>query len=298
MSRPIITESFGDRIFNLVILVFLWTALIVVAYPLLYIISASMSSAQAVVSGKVWLFPVDFTLDGYKAIWSNAQFITGFINSLIYLAAGTAINITLTVMAAFPLSRREMMGRNGIMAIFVFTMLFSGGLIPTYLLVKDLYLLDTRWAMLLPVALSVWNVIITRTYFQTTIPNELYEAAQIDGCNDFRFLLRIVLPLSAPILAVMVLYYGVGHWNSYFQALIYLKSQHLQPLQIVLRNILILNQMDQSMMQNFEVLQRKQGIADIIKYAVIVVASVPMLLIYPFVQRYFVRGVMIGAIKG
>jgi len=297
MNR-LIKESPGDKLFNVFNVLFLWLVFFVVAYPLLYVVSASFSSAQAVISGQVWLLPVDLTLDGYQAVFKNAQFLTGFMNSLFYMAAGTAVNLVLTVMAAFPLSRKELFGRNLLMGIFVFTMLFSGGLIPSYLLVRDLDLLDSRWAMILPVALSVWNVIITRTYFQVTIPDELYEASQVDGCSDFRFLLRMVLPLSAPIMAVMALYYGVGHWNSYFQALIYLKSPELQPLQIVLRNILVLNQMDPTMMQDFEALQRKQGLVDIIKYAIIVVASVPVLLIYPFVQRYFVRGVMVGAIKG
>lgn len=291
-------ESPGDRIFNAATYLYLAIVFVLVAYPLIYVVSASFSAPSAVISGKVWLWPVEPTLNGYEAVFKNKQLVSGLANSLFYMAAGTLINLVMTVMAAFPLSRKELFGRNLFMAIFLFTMLFSGGLIPTFLLVRDLGLLDTRWAMILPVALSVWNLIITRTYFQATIPDELYEAASMDGCTDFRFLLRMALPLSAPILAVMALYYGVGHWNSYFNALIYLKSPDLQPLQIILRNILVLNQLDPTMMQDFEVLQRKQGLADIVKYAVIVVASLPVLLIYPFVQKYFVRGIMIGAIKG
>ncbi|MDI4647089.1 MULTISPECIES: carbohydrate ABC transporter permease [Cohnella] len=291
-------ESPGDRIFNVATYLYLAIVFVLVAYPLIYVVSASFSAPSAVISGKVWLWPVEPTLNGYEAVFKNKQLVSGFANSLFYMVAGTLINLVMTVMAAFPLSRKELFGRNLFMAIFLFTMLFSGGLIPTFLLVRDLGLLDTRWAMILPVALSVWNLIITRTYFQATIPDELYEAASMDGCTDFRFLLRMALPLSAPILAVMALYYGVGHWNSYFNALIYLKSPDLQPLQIILRNILVLNQLDPTMMQDFEVLQRKQGLADIVKYAVIVVASLPVLLIYPFVQKYFVRGIMIGAIKG
>jgi putative aldouronate transport system permease protein len=294
----LIKESPGDRVFNVATHLYLWIIFVLVAYPLIYVVSASFSAPSAVISGKVWLWPVEPTLNGYEAVFKNKQLVSGFANSIFYMVAGTLINLVMTVMAAFPLSRKELSGRNLFMAIFVFTMLFSGGLIPNFLLVRDLGMLDTRWAMLLPVALSVWNVIITRTYFQATIPDELYEAASMDGCNDFRFLLRMALPLSAPILAVIALYYGVGHWNSYFNALIYLKSPDLQPLQIILRNILVLNQLDPTMMQDFEALQRKQGLVDIVKYAVIVVASVPVLLIYPFVQKYFVRGIMIGAIKG
>jgi len=294
----LIKESPGDRVFNVATHLYLWIVFVLVAYPLLYVVSASFSAPSAVISGKVWFWPVEPTLNGYVAVFKNNQLVSGFANSIFYMVIGTLINLAMTVMAAFPLSRKELYGRNLFMAIFVFTMLFSGGLIPNFLLVRDLGMLDTRWAMLLPVALSVWNVIITRTYFQANIPDELYEAASMDGCNDFRFLLRMALPLSAPILAVIALYYGVGHWNSYFNALIYLKSPDLQPLQIILRNILVLNQLDPTMMQDFEALQRNQGLVDIVKYAVIVVASVPLLLIYPFVQKYFVRGIMIGAIKG
>lgn len=297
-TNRLIKESPGDRVFNVATHLYLWIIFVLVAYPLLYVVSASFSAPSAVISGKVWLWPIEPTFNGYAAVFKNKQLVSGFANSIFYMVVGTMINLVMTVMAAFPLSRKELHGRNIFMAIFVFTMLFSGGLIPNFLLIKDLGILDTRWAMLLPVALSVWNVIITRTYFQVTIPDELYEAAAIDGCNDFLFLLRMVLPLSAPIIAVMSLYYGVGHWNSYFNALIYLKSPDLQPLQIVLRNILVLNQLDPTMMQDFEAQQRKQGLVDIVKYAVIVVASLPVLIIYPFVQKYFVRGIMIGAIKG
>jgi ABC-type glycerol-3-phosphate transport system permease component len=296
--NKLIKPALGDRIFDVLIRFFLCGAFIVVAYPLLYVVSASFSNPQAVISGKVWIFPVEPTLNGYAAVFKNAQLITGFLNSLFYMIVGTSLNLVMTVMAAYPLSRKELAGRNAVMMFFVFTMFFSGGLIPTYLLVKNLGMLDTRWALIIPAAMSVWNVIITRTFFQVTIPQELYEAAQIDGAGDFRFLASIVLRLSAPILAVMALYYGVGHWNAYFSALIYLKSQDLFPLQIILRSILVLNNIDPTMIEDFEVLQRKQGLADVLKYAVIVVASVPVLMIYPFVQKYFVKGVMIGSIKG
>ncbi|MCJ8014739.1 carbohydrate ABC transporter permease [Paenibacillus sp. KQZ6P-2] len=297
MSK-LIKPTVGDRIFDVIIHLVLCVGFIVVAYPLLYVVSASFSNPQAVVSGKVWLFPVNPTLQGYAAVFKNPQIVTGFMNSLFYMIVGTLLNIVMTVIAAYPLSRKELQGRNVVTLFFVITMFFSGGLIPSYLLVKNLGLLDTRWALIIPAAMSVWNVIITRTFFQVTIPQELYEAAQIDGAGDFRFLVSIAIKLSAPIIAVMALYYGVGHWNTYFSALIYLKSPELFPLQIILRSILVINNIDPTMVVDFEVLQRKQGLTDVLKYSVIVVASVPVLLIYPFVQKYFVKGVMIGSIKG
>jgi multiple sugar transport system permease protein/putative aldouronate transport system permease protein len=177
-------------------------------------------------------------------------------------------------------------------------MMFSGGLIPTYIVVKELGLINTRWAIILPSALSVWNVIMTKTYFKTTIPDELYEAAQIDGCSDIGYLFKIILPLSTPILAVMFLYYGVAYWNSYYSALIYLTDEKLFPLQVILRNILVMNNIDPTMINDVEVIKRRQGLVDVIKYSVIVVASLPVICIYPFVQKYFVKGVMIGAVKG
>ncbi|WP_422661138.1 carbohydrate ABC transporter permease [Paenibacillus sp. EC2-1] len=297
MSK-LIKPTVGDRIFDVFVYLLLSAGFIVVAYPLLYVVSASFSDPQAVVSGKVWLFPVKPTLEGYVAVFKNSQIVTGFMNSLFYMVVGTTLNIVMTVFAAYPLSRKELQGRSAVTLYFVITMFISGGLIPSYLLVKNLELLDTRWALIIPAAMSVWNVIITRTFFQVTIPQELYEAAQLDGAGDFRFLVSIAIKLSAPIIAVMALYYGVSHWNTYFSALIYLKSPELFPLQIILRSILVVNNIDPTMVVDFEVLQRKQGLTDVLKYAVIVVASVPVLIIYPFVQKYFVKGVMIGSIKG
>ena len=277
---------------------FLTFVLIIVLYPLIYVISASFSSPGAVSSGKVFLLPVDPTLIGYDAVFKNPKIVSGFLNSFFYLIIGTAVNVAMTMLAAYPLSRREFLGRKIISGIFVFTMYFSGGLVPTYLLVKNLHLLDTRAAVIIPVAMSVWNVIIARTYLQSTIPDELYEAAQLDGCSVTGFLVKIVLPLSAPILAVLVLYYGVGNWNSYFNAMIYLKSQELYPLQLVLREILMLGKVDMTMITDVNALQRMQGLSSLLKYAVIVVASLPMMAIYPFVQKHFVKGIMIGSLKG
>ncbi|MEF7441982.1 carbohydrate ABC transporter permease [Paenibacillus lautus] len=298
MVSKLIKPTVGDRIFDVFVYAVLCAGFIIVAYPLLYVLSSSFSDPQAVVSGKVWHFPVKPTLEGYAAVFKNSQIVTGFMNSLFYMIVGTTLNIVMTVLAAYPLSRKELQGRSVITLYFVITMFISGGLIPSYLLVKNLGLLDSRWALIIPAAMSVWNVIITRTFFQATIPQELYEAAQLDGAGDFRFLVSIAIKLSAPIIAVMALYYGVGHWNTYFNALIYLKSPDLFPLQIILRSILVVNNIDPTMVVDFEALQRKQGLADVLKYSVIVVASVPVLLIYPFVQKYFVKGVMIGSIKG
>ncbi|MGN7358255.1 carbohydrate ABC transporter permease [Paenibacillus sp. SAF-054] len=293
-----IREPKGDRLFMFLIYLFLSVVLILVAVPLIYILSSSFSSPQAVVSGKVWLFPVDFTLEGYKAVFRNPQIGVGYLNSLFYTVVGTTINVTLTVMLAYPLAKKTLYGRHFFMVLLVITMMFDGGLIPYYLVVKNLHLLDTRWAMILPGALGVFQVIVARTFFQTTIPDELAEAAELDGCSDIRFIYSIVLPLSKPIIAVMTLMYAVGHWNAYFDALIFLRKPDLFPLQIILRNILILNTVDASMMADVSQMQAQQGLKDLLKYSLIVVASAPVLIIYPFVQKHFVKGVMIGSLKG
>lgn len=293
-----VKNSFNDKIFMAVVYVFLLLILIIALYPLLYVVSASFSSPEAVAGGKVFVLPVNPTLLGYRAVFRNQKIITGFLNSLFYLVVGTLVNLAMTMLAAYPLSRKEFYGRKLITGIFVLTMYFSGGLVPSYLLVKNLHLMDTRAAMIIPVAMSVWNVIIARTYLQSTIPDELFEAASLDGCSEIGFFFRIVLPLSAPIMAVLVLYYGVGHWNSYFNAMIYLKSSRLYPLQIVLREILLLGNMDLTVVTDVEAMREMQGLSNLLKYVVIVVSSLPMMCIYPFVQKHFVKGVMIGSLKG
>ncbi len=293
-------QTRGDNLFDGINYGFLTICLLVVIYPLIYIISSSFSDASAVVGGKVWLLPVQPTLVAYEAVFKSKQIWMGYYNSVYYTVVGTIFNIFMTILAAYPLSRRDFYGRNLIMGLFAFTMLFGGGLIPIYLLVKQLGMLNTRWAMWIPNAMAVWNVILMRTYFHTNIPTELYEAAELDGCRDSRFLVSVVLPLSGPIVAVMILFYAVGHWNSYFNALIYLSSARLYPLQIILRNILIQNQFDPAMMQNVDMyeLARLQNMKDLLKYSIIIVASAPVLMIYPFVQKYFIKGIMIGALKG
>jgi ABC-type glycerol-3-phosphate transport system permease component len=256
-----------------------------------------------VASGQIWFWPKGFTVEAYRNVFSNRVIWTGYANSIVYMVSGTALNLAVTITCAFALSRSKLRGRNLIMGLFVFTMFFSGGMIPSYILMVRLDLIDTRWAMILPGAMSVWNMIITRTYYQASIPEELYDAAKIDGCSDLGIFARIALPLSTPIIAVIGLFYGVGHWNSFFNALIYLRSEALYPLQLVLRNILLLNQqllmdLESIPAEQFEWYARQAMMAEVIKYALIFVASAPVLIAYPFVQRHFVKGVMIGAIKG
>lgn len=298
MSDTHISERGSDRAFTIFNYVMLSLFLIIVAYPLIYVFSASFSNPSAVISGKMWLWPVDVTLDGYRAVFRNGRIVTGFQNALFYTVVGSVVSVILTVLAAYPLSRKDLAGRNGIMFLFVFTMLFSGGLIPTYLVVREVGLLNTRWALIFPAALSVYNMIITRTFFQSTIPDELLEAAQLDGCSDFRFVKDVVFPLSGPIIAVNVLFYSIAQWNQYFNAMIYLTNPDLFPLQLVLREILIQNQVDFSQISDVNQLMARQQLQDLLKYSLIVVASAPLLIIYPFVQKHFVRGVLIGSLKG
>jgi putative aldouronate transport system permease protein len=298
LTKQTIREPFGDRMLLVFIYALLGLLTLTVLYPLLYILSSSLSSPSAVVSGQVWLYPVEFSLKAYQSIFKSSQLMMGFYNSVIYTVVGTLINVLFTVLMAFPLSQRGMPGRKYIMILMMVTLFFSGGLIPTYLLVKNLHMLDTRWALWLPGAFSIFQVIIARTFFMSSIPLELQEASQIDGCRDTRYLWSIVLPLSKPILAVMTLMYAVGHWNAYFDALIYLRSEHLFPLQYVLRNMLILNAADPEMLANTAQSLRDQGFEQVLKYALIVVACIPVLIMYPFVQKHFVKGVMIGSLKG
>lgn len=298
MERPHrIKESPVDQVFLIAVYILLTITLIVVILPLLYIVSSSFSSPDAVTAGRVLLWPVDFSVKGYEAVLKNPQIITGYANSLFYTVAGTIISTTMTIAIAYPLSRKDFLGRNVIMTLLLFTMLFSGGLIPTYLVVQHLGMLNTRWALILPQAVAVWQVIIARTYFRSAIPDELAEASELDGCSDLRFLWSIVLPLSKPMIAVIALMYAITQWNAYFDALIYLKDPNLFPLQLVLRNILILNTQTGGAIDVTLQLQRQQ-LANLMKYSLIVVASIPVLIIYPFVARYFTKGVLIGAIKG
>jgi multiple sugar transport system permease protein/putative aldouronate transport system permease protein len=242
--------------------------------------------------------PVDFSLQGYKAVFSHQLILSGYRNTILYTVIGTIINIGMTMIAAYPLSRRDMPFRGHFMFLFTFTMFFSGGLIPTYLLINNLHLIDKFWVMVIPGAISVFNMILTRTFLMSSIPNELLEASQIDGCSDARYFFHIILPLSKPVIAVIALYYAVGHWNSYFSALIYLNNRSLFPLQLVLRSILVMDQVSLNEINDPELIAGLQGLSELLKYSLIVVATVPILLVYPLAQKYFVTGVMIGSIKG
>jgi putative aldouronate transport system permease protein len=282
--------------FMIAVYVLLTTFLLVVLLPLVYIVASSFSSPLAVSSGRVSFWPIDFTLEGYERALGDEAIMTGFVNSLFYTTVGTAVSLTLTVAIAYPLSRKDFWGKSGISLGVIFTMLFAGGIIPTYLVVQQLGLLDTRWALILPQAVGVWQVIIAIVFFRSSIPDELYEAAQLDGASDLRFLWTIVLPLSKPLLAVIALMYAIYQWNSYFDALLYLRDPDLYPLQLVLRNVLILNQATPGMDAAAQI--ERQQLADLLKYSLIVISTVPVMIIYPFVARYFNKGIMLGAVKG
>ena len=292
-----VNESGIDRLFMAANVAFLLLMTVVVLLPLIFIVSASFSSSEAVIAGKVSLWPVDFSLQGYTTIFEHKKVWDGFANSIFYTVFGTLFNVVMTIIAAYPLSRQDLVGRRVITIAFIFTMLFSGGLIPTFMVVRDLGLLNTRLAMILPTGIGVFNLLITITFFRTTIPPELIEAARIDGANDFRTFWSVIVPLSRPIIAVLAIFYAVNHWNSYFQALIYLKDQALFPLQIVLREILIQNSIDASMLVDIEDLIVREGLRELLKYSLIVVASVPILIVYPFFSRHFIKGMMIGSVK-
>lgn len=293
-----VKEIRQDRIFNIINTFFLLLIGLVVYYPLHFVLIASISDPNAVNSGEVWFLPVKMSLLGYQKIFEDARIWQGYTNTIIYTLGGTLLGLTNTILAAYALSRKDLYGRKIIMLYFMITMYFGGGLIPTYMLINKLGLYNTPLLMILLGSVNVWNLIVAKTFFQTTIPDELLDAARIDGCSNWRFFTSIVLPLSKSILAVIALYYAVAQWNQFFSALIYLSDRKLQPLQIVLRDILINNQLIKDSMMDYEDLAERELIAEYIKYGVIVVSSLPMLIIYPFLQKYFVKGVMIGAIKG
>lgn len=291
-------RSQGDKVFYIVITIILTIFFLMVLYPCIYVISSSFSSGTAVQSGKVILWPVDISFEGYKTVFNTKTVWVGFANSVFYTVVGTFINITMTITAAYCMSRKDMPGHNAFMLLFTFTMFFSGGLIPTYMVIQNLGMLNTRWAMLIPGAISVYNLIVARTFISNSIPNELLEASQMDGCSDIMYYIKVVLPLSKAIIAVLVLFYGVGHWNAYFGPMIYLHNKSIFPLTLYLREILMASQIDPSTIQDPELQAKLADMVGVIKYALIMVSMIPILMIYPFVQKYFVQGVMIGSIKG
>ena len=297
-------ESFGDMIFLIIAYGILLALAFCCLYPLYFTVIASVSDAYNVYRGEVFLLPQGFTLEAYSLVFQNKEIWTGYMNTIYYTVMGTALNLLLTIPTAYALSRKRMFGRTFLMYIFLFTMYFSGGMIPTYLLYKNMHLINTRWVLILNGGISVYNVIVTRTYFQNNIPEDLFEAARIDGSNEFGIFFRIVLQLSGPILAVIALYYAVSHWSAYFSAMIYTSDVAIQPLQVVLRRILILNQSafvdaiesgDPELIANAE---KRQHMALTMKYSLVFIASAPMLIAYPFVQKHFVKGMMVGSVKG
>ena len=296
MSTNVIRRSRGEQTFSVINVVLLSVLMLITAYPLLYVVFASLSDPSSIVAYRgALLKPLGLTMDAYTRVLQNPMIAIGYRNTLFYVVAGTALNMTLTCLGAYALSRRNVMFKRPIMLLIIFTLFFNGGLIPTFLLVgQTLHMADTVWALIVPTAVNTINLIILKTAFES-VPVSLEEAARIDGANDFTILFRVVLPLSLPALSVVVLFYAVAHWNAYFQALIYIQSRDLYPLQLVLREILITSNVESmttsvSSADTFEIGQT-------IKYATIVVATLPILVIYPFLQRYFVKGALLGAIK-
>lgn len=293
-----IKDTLADRIMYAVTNTFMILILIVIIYPLIYVVSSSFSSGRAVSAGRVLLWPVEPSLQGYKVVFSYRTVWTGYANTIFYTFVGTIINLVMTTMAAYPLSRRNFQGKKFFTTLFVFTMFFGGGLIPTYILFVKLGLTDTRLAIFADSGISVYNMIIMRTFFQNSIPEELHEAAFIDGASDFKYMFSVLIPLSKAIYAVIGLYYAVGYWNSYWSGMIYLRNRDLFPLQLILRDILNAAKIDLTEVQDPTLLELMAGQVDLIKYALIIVSSVPILVAYPFVQKFFEKGVMIGSVKG
>lgn len=296
---PIIRRSRSDLVFDGIIALLCLAVFLIVAYPLYFVVIASVSDQTLVSTGQVWLYPKGFSTFGYQEIFKDLRVWTGYRNTVVYTVLGTFVNLLFTLPAAYALSRREFRARRMLMFLFVFTMFFNGGLIPTYILMKSLYLTNTMWVFILPFSVNVFNLIITRTFFEVSLPKELFESASIDGCTHFKFFTLIALPLSKAVVSVVALYYMVAHWNDFFTALVYIRSNELQPLQIVLRDILLSNQVfSQGAGAGGNAGGYAQKFADQVKYGVIIVSTLPILLVYPFIQKYFEKGVMIGSVKG
>ncbi|HEU5103749.1 MAG TPA: carbohydrate ABC transporter permease [Roseiflexaceae bacterium] len=296
MTTRVIRKTGGERVFDLLNILFMLALIAVTLYPMLYVLFASLSDPASLAQNRGVLFgPLGFSLEAYRKVFENPSISSGYRNTLFYMVGGTAINLVLTSLGAYALSRKNVMWKQPILFLIIFTLFFSGGLVPSYLLIaKTLNWLDTPWALIVPNAISTWNLLILKTSFEA-VPVSLEEAARMDGANDFMILLRIIIPLSLPALAVITLFYAVGHWNAYFQALIYLRNRDLFPLQLILREILIANSMDS--MTTGVSSGDVEPIGETIKYATIVVATLPILLLYPFLQRYFIKGVLVGAVK-
>ena len=290
-------RTLPDRILLGCIWAMLIFIMVVILVPVLFIIASSFSDAKAVSAGRVFLWPVDFSLAGYQVIFQSPNIVRAFANSVAYTAVGTVVSVSLTLLAGYPLSRTDLRIRGFVMFLFTVTMFFSGGMIPTYLVVSKLKLIDSFWAMILPSAMGVWNVILIKTYIQSSIPGEIYESASIDGCSDWKYFIQMVIPLSKPIIAVMILLYAAGKWNDFFSGLLYLNDVNKQPLQLLLRNILVTNDAAGMQLSLTEQMNR-QELKTLLQYSLIIVSSVPVMILYPFIQKYFVKGIMMGSIKG
>lgn len=295
-----IRMSRGDKLFSVLDIIILSLVMLIVAYPIFYVVIASFSDPIAISEGRVLFLPVSLTLENYQAVLRYSQLWRGYANSIFYTITATSLNLVLTLLMALPLSEKNLPLKKLFTGLLTFTMLFSGGLIPSYLLMRSLGFINTVWALIIPGGITVYNVIVTRTFLENTIPHELREAARIDGCSDFRLLINIVVPLSGAIIAVMSLFYGTAHWGTYFNAMVYIRDSKLYPLQVVLRNILLLNSADNEMIESFdpEMAAHMEALKNSLKYSIIVFATAPMIMIYPFVQKYFVKGVMVGSLKG
>ena len=305
MKRKKMKMTLGERIFVSTNYTLLTIIFIIMIYPILYVISASISDPFAVSSGKMLLWPVEPTLDGYKFIFRYKEVWTGYANTIFYTVTGTICSLIVTIPCAYCLSRKDVEGRKLIMFLFLFTMYFNGGLIPTYLNMNSLGLVNTRAAMVLNGMVSVYNLIVARTFFLNSIPYELQEAAYLDGCSNFKLFLKVVIPLSAPILIVQALYYGVAQWNAYFEAMVYLKDRTMFPLQVILKEILTQSRLAaEALLEGgysseeiaaYKVMGER---ADQMKYGIIVIASLPMMIVYPFLQKFFNKGMLVGSVKG
>lgn len=287
-----------DLAFDIIIKVLAVLIILVVVYPLVYVVSASFSNPLSIARGDVWLFPVKFSLEAYKSVFSNSKILTGYKNTVMITLAATMVNLVMTTLCAYPLSRRDFWGRNALTILITFTMFFSAGMIPNYLLIRDLNLIDNRLALIIPGAVSVYNMLIMRNYFQNSVPEEIIEAATIDGCGNIQTLIKIVIPLSKSIYAVLVIFYAVSHWNSYFDAMVYLSSEDKYPLQLILRKLLLESKQIKDDMGLSQTIAEASLAYVSLQYAIIVVSSLPLLIVYPFMQKYFTKGIMVGAVKG
>lgn len=291
-----IKQTKKDKIFDFIVLFFCLITFIIIIYPVYFIVIASFSNPSDVAMGRVWLYPIGICLDGYKEVFKSNEIWVGYRNTILYTIVGTLIFLVVNMPAAYALSRKDLKGKKIILAYFMFTMFFNGGMIPTYFTIKGFGLYNTFWVMVLPFSVNVYNIIVMKSFFQNNIPSSLYDAACIDGCSSTRYFISIVIPLSKAIIAVMTLWTAVGMWNSYFNALLYIKDEGLKPLQLVLRNILVKNE-SMFLEQGGTGQAAVRQLAEIMKYSVIVVSTVPIMCIYPFVQKYFNQGVMIGSVK-